>query len=96
MSKSRKKTLLYGLIALLIALLAQALWESPLQAAVWQITYIGGWLAWHLRKPSESSEATVWVFDLIAMTANAIVYFSVMRLLDYSLRLRKGRRQRAV
>lgn len=90
-----KKTLAYALTAAVVAFFLQALWETPLRPLVWKWTYIGGWVAWHVIKPVEGNNAAVWGFDLTAIIINAIVYFLVMSLVDYCIRLRRGRQQRA-
>ncbi len=88
-----KKILLYELSALAIAFLVQALWETPLRPIVWRLTYIGGWVAWHLSKPIENDNATAWTFDLIAIFVNGTIYFLIIWAIDYSIRLRKAHHQ---
>jgi hypothetical protein len=74
----KRKVLLLAAAAASIAMLAQALWETPLGGLVWHITYIGTRAAWVICTPDYSNNASVWAFDLIAAAINALVYFSIL------------------
>ena len=71
-----KKLTKYGVAAVLLAVTGQALWESPLVKFAWHATYLGGRAAWAMQlRPG-------WVFDLIAITINATIYFFAMVMLQ--------------
>jgi len=91
----KRRLRIYGGVGLLIAILAQAVWDSPLRPLVWHMTYLGGSLAWQLVKPTESSDAEMWAWEISAISINTLFYFGVMALGDFILRhLAKGTHQR--
>jgi hypothetical protein len=78
-SKMRKLAK-YAIAAVVIAVIAQAMWESPLVTLVHHITWLGGRTAWGIDlRPG-------WGFDVVASTVNAVVYLTAMLALDAVVR----------
>ena len=87
---TRKRIIVYAVLALAIAFLAHQLWDSVLNPLVWDLTYIGTRLARAIHQPDYDSLASARVFDALAITINAVIYFAVLVAGDRSrARLRK-------
>jgi hypothetical protein len=69
----RKPVLWCAIVSIVIAFFGQVLWESPLRVFVFQLTYVGGWIAWQFINPQNA-----WRFDLVAVSINALLYFAVL------------------
>ena len=71
---ARGRFLIVTACALLLMLMSQAAWESPLRPFVWWWTTPGCWFAWHVATPDYNRNSTVWLFDTIATLVNTVVY----------------------
>jgi hypothetical protein len=88
-----KRKIVYAVLALAIAILAHQLWYTVLNPLIWDLTYIGTRLARAIHQPDYDSVVSARVFDLLAITFNALIYFAVLVAGDRSrARLRKRRR----
>ncbi len=74
----KRKVLIYGIAALLIAVFAHAIWKTRLNFLVWNLTYFGVRVARAIHQPDYDSVASVRVFDSLAILINAIIYFVVL------------------
>lgn len=91
---TRKRIIVYAVLALAMAFLAHQLWDSVLNPLVWDLTYIGTRLARAIHQPDYDSLASARVFDALAITINALIYFAVLVAGDCSrARLRKRSRR---
>jgi ABC-type antimicrobial peptide transport system permease subunit len=94
---TRKRIIVYAVLALAIAFLAHQLWYTVLNPLIWNLTYIGTWLARAIHQPDYDSLASERVFDVLAITINALIYFAVLVAGDRSrARLRKRPRASAL
>src|ERR1035437_1917902 len=75
---TKRFPILLGICVYVVASLLQAVWESPLRNAIAYITDPGCRFARYIAKPDYSLNGTVWRFDMIAATVNALVYFIVL------------------
>jgi hypothetical protein len=88
----RRKLVFFGAASALIAFLVQAMYESPLSVFVPYVSYVGGRVSWAIHMPNYSNNASVWLFDSIAIIVNGMVYFLIIYLLDQIISLvRRGR-----
>ena len=74
----KRKTLIYGIAALMIAFLAHAVWKTRVNFLVWKITYVGVHIARAIHQPNYDSLASTRVFDWLAILINALIYFGVL------------------
>jgi hypothetical protein len=72
---TRKTLFSLGLTAIVIAFGAQAVYETPFSSFVWYLVFVGGRVSWTIHRPNYDNNGSVWLFDLIAISVNAVVYF---------------------
>jgi hypothetical protein len=75
---SKKRTIFYAVLALAIAVAAHRLWYTVFNPLIWDLTYIGTRLARAIHQPDYDSAASAAVFDILAVTINALIYFAVL------------------
>ncbi len=93
---STRRKLIYGVLALVIAWIAQALWSTLFNPLIWHLTYLGVHIARTIHQPNYDSAASARLFDALAVLFNALIYFVVLLALDRSMaRLRSRRSERA-
>ena len=81
---TRKRTIVYTVLALAIAFLAHQLWYTVLNPLIWDLTYIGTRVARAIHRPDYDSVLSTRVFDVLAIMINALIYFAVLVAGDYS------------
>jgi hypothetical protein len=87
---TRKRKIIYAVLALAIAFVAHQLWYTVLNPLIWDLTYIGTRLARAIHPPDYDSALSTRVFDMLAIAINALIYFVVLVAGDRSrARLRK-------
>jgi hypothetical protein len=87
-----RRKLIYATLALVIAILAHALWKSLFNPLVWHLTYIGVHVARAIHEPNYDSVVSARVFDVLTVLFNALIYFAVLLALDRLLARRRARR----
>lgn len=79
---SKKRTIVYAVLALAIAYVGQHFWYTLYNPLIWDLTYIGTHLARAIHQPDYDSAASARAFDLLAIGINALVYFALLVALD--------------
>jgi fumarate reductase subunit D len=87
-----KRKIVYGVLALAVAVVGQIYWSTLFNPLVWDLTYLGVRIARALHEPDYDSVASARVFQGLAIVFNALVYFAVLVAGDRSrARLRRKR-----
>lgn len=73
-----KRTIVYVVLAFAIAFLAHQLWYTVFNPLIWALTFVGTRLAWAIHQPDYDSVVSARIFDALAITINALVYFVVL------------------
>jgi hypothetical protein len=77
-----RRKLIYGALALVIALGGHALWSTLYNPLVWHMTYLGVHLARAIHQPDYDSAASARMFDALAILIDALIYFLVLVAID--------------
>lgn len=85
-----KRTIVYAVLALVIAWAGQALWATLFNPLVWNLTYIGVHVARAIHEPNYDSAVSARVFSMLAIVFNALIYFAVLLALDRMVARRKA------
>jgi hypothetical protein len=88
-----RRKLIYATVALVIAVLAHALWKSLFNPLVWHLTYVGVHVARAIHEPDYDSVVSARMFDVLAVVLNAVIYFGVLLVFDRALAQMRLRRR---